>query len=176
MYYFEQAMAVAVYDGYMRELLHSAKYDFRPDLARGLGTILAVWAENEIRLEGIEAVIPVPLHPEKLAVRGYNQAKLMAEPLAAVLRRPLYTGVLQRVKPTVSQSKLSRRARKENTRNAFAVVDCPAVAGKEVLLVDDIRTTGYTLSAAARALLIAGARRVKALTMAVGVTTERWQG
>ncbi|NLC53151.1 MAG: ComF family protein [Firmicutes bacterium] len=175
-YYFEQAMAVAVYDGYMRELLHSAKYNFRPDLARGLGTILAVWAENETRLEEIDAVIPVPLHPEKLATRGYNQTELMAEPLAVALRRPLYTEVLQRVKPTVSQSKLSRREREENTRNAFAVVDCPAVAGKEVLLIDDIRTTGYTLSAAARALLVAGARRVKALTMAVGVTTEQWKG
>ena len=169
-------MAVAVYDGFLRELLHTAKYGFRPDLARGLGTILAVWAENETRLEGIQAIIPVPLHPEKLAARGYNQAELMAAPLATALRRPLYTGVLQRVKPTVSQSKLSRRERKENTRDAFAVVDCPAVAGKEVLLVDDIRTTGYTLSAAARALLIAGARRVKALTMAVGVTTGWWKG
>lgn len=174
-YFYDQAMAVAVYDGYMRELLHSAKYDFRPDLARGLGTILAVWVENETRLEGIDAVIPVPLHPEKLAARGYNQTELMAEPLAAALHRPLYTGVLQRIRPTVSQSKLSRRERKENTRNAFAVIDCAAIAGKEVLLVDDIRTTGYTLSAAARVLLLAGARRVKALTMAVGVTTGSWE-
>jgi ComF family protein len=174
-YFYEQAMAVAVYDGYMRELLHSAKYDFRPDLARGLGTIFAVWAENETRLEEIDAVIPVPLQPEKLATRGYNQAELMAEPLAAALRRPLYTGVLQRVRATLSQSKLSRRERKENTRNAFAVVNCLAVAGKEVLLVDDIRTTGYTLSAAARALLLAGARGVKVLTMAVGVTPAQWK-
>lgn len=174
-YFYERAMAVAVYDGYMRELLHSAKYDFRPDLARGLGTIFAVWAENETRLEGIDAVIPIPLHPQKLAARGYNQTELMAAPLAAALRRPLYTGVLQRVKPTESQSKLKRRERKENTKNAFAVVNCPAVAGKTILLVDDIRTTGYTLSAAAHALLVAGARGVRALTMAVGVTAERWK-
>ena len=99
----------------------------------------------------------------------------MAEPLAVALRRPLYTEVLQRVKPTVSQSKLSRREREENTRNAFAVVDCPAVAGKEVLLIDDIRTTGYTLCRRPRPL-VAGARRVKALTMAVGVTNEQWKG
>jgi len=168
-------MAVAVYDGYLRELLLTAKYNFRPDLARGLGTILAVWAENETRVERSEVIVPVPLHPEKLAVRGYNQAELMAEPLAAFLRRPLRSDVLQRVKPTVSQSKLGRRERKENVEGAFLVADCPAVAGKEVLLVDDIRTTGYTLSAAARALLLAGAKKVKALTLAVGVTTEEWK-
>lgn len=173
--YYEQAMAVAVYDGYLRELLLTAKYNFRPDLARGLGTILAVWAENETRLEKSEVIIPVPLHPQKLALRGYNQAELMAGPLAAFLRRPLRCDVLQRIKPTVSQSKLSRREREENMRGAFAVVNCPAVAGKEVLLVDDIRTTGYTLSAAARALLLAGAKRVKVLTLALGVTTEGWQ-
>lgn len=173
--YYEQAMAVAVYDGYLRELLLTAKYNFRPDLARGLGTILAVWAENETRVERSEVIVPVPLHPEKLAVRGYNQAELMAEPLAAFLRRPLRSDVLQRVKPTVSQSKLGRRERKENVEGAFLVADCPAVAGKEVLLVDDIRTTGYTLSAAARALLLAGAKKVKALTLAVGVTTEEWK-
>lgn len=171
---YEQAMAVAVYDGYLRELLLTAKYNFRPDLARGLGTILAAWAENETRVERSEVIIPVPLHPEKLAVRGYNQAELMAGPLAAFLRRPLRGDVLQRIKPTVSQSKLSRRQRKENMKGAFLVVNCPAVAGKEVLLVDDIRTTGYTLSAAARALLMAGAKRVKALTLAVGVPEEEW--
>ena len=173
-HYYEQAMAVAVYTGYLRELLHTAKYNFRPDLARGLGTILAVWAENEIRLEGIELIIPVPLHPQRLAVRGYNQAELMARPLATALRRPLRPELLERVKPTRSQSKLSRRERKENMRGAFLVVNCPAVAGKEILLVDDIRTTGYTLSAAAQALLLAGARRVKVLTIAVGVTPEQW--
>ncbi len=169
---YEQAMAVAVYAGYLRELLHTAKYSFRPDLARGLGTILAVWAENETRLEEVEVVVPVPLHPQKLATRGYNQAELMAEPLATVLRRPLSADVLQRVKPTVSQSKLSRRERQENTTGAFLVSNCPTVAGKKVLLVDDIRTTGYTLSAAARALLIAGACGVKVLTLAVGVNFE----
>jgi len=168
-------MAVAVYDGYLRELLLTAKYNFRPDLARGLGTILAVWAENETRLEGSEVIIPVPLHPQKLAARGYNQAELMAGPLTAFLRRPLRCDVLQRIKPTVSQSKLSRRARKENMEGAFSVVNCSAVAGKEVLLIDDIRTTGYTLSAAARALLLAGADRVKVLSLAVGVTTEEWK-
>ena len=68
--YYKQAMAVAVYDGYIRELLHTAKYSFRPELARGLGTILAVWSENENRLEEIDVVIPVPLHPQKLATRG----------------------------------------------------------------------------------------------------------
>jgi competence protein ComFC len=156
---YEQAMAVAVYAGYLRELLHT-------------GTILAVWAENEIRLEEIEVVIPVPLHPQKLATRGYNQAELMAEPLAAVLRCPLHTDVLQRVKPTVSQSGLSRRERQENTAGAFLVSNCPPVAGKRVLLVDDIRTTGYTLSAAARALLIAGTCGVKVLTLAVSVNYE----
>lgn len=167
-------MAVAVYDGLVRELLHAAKYHFRPDLARGLGTLLAAWAENERRLEPVEVIAPIPLHPQKLMTRGYNQAELMARPLAAALQRPLLTEVLHRVKPTLSQSKLSRQERKANAENAFLVTDCAAVAGKKVLLVDDICTTGYTLSAAARTLLLAGAVSVQALTVAVGVLEEQW--
>jgi competence protein ComFC len=170
--FYEQGMAVAVYEGMMRELLHAAKYHFRPDLARGLGTLLAAWAENEKRLEPVEALIPIPLHSQKLMARGYNQAELIAEPLASALRRPLLTGVLQRVKPTESQSKLRREERKANAEDAFLVIDYAAVLGKKLLLVDDICTTGYTLSAAARTLLFAGAASVQALTVAVGVLEE----
>ncbi len=170
--FYERGMAVAVYEGLMRELLHAAKYYYRPDLARGLGTLLAAWAENEKRLEPVDAIIPIPLHSQKLIMRGYNQAELIAGPLAATLRRPLLTGVLHRIKPTQSQSKLNRQERKVNAANAFVVTDHAAVAGKRILLVDDICTTGYTLSAAAQALLIAGAVSVRALTVAVGVLEE----
>ncbi len=173
--YYEQGMAVAVYDGFMRELLHVAKYNFRPDLARGIGTLLAAWAENEKRLDDIQVIIPVPLHPQKLLARGYNQAQLMAEVLAATLRRPLLTEVLIWVKPVQSQSKLRRKERKENVEGAFGVIDCPVVAGKKVLLVDDICTTGYTLSEAAKALLLAGAAGVKAITAAIGVIGDHWK-
>ncbi len=172
--FYEQGLAVAVYDGFMRELLHAAKYNFRPDLARGLGTLLAAWVENETRLDDIQIIIPIPLHPQKLSARGYNQSQLMAQPLAAAIRRPLLSETLYRVKPTKSQSKLSRKERKENAEDAFLVADCQAVAGKKVLLVDDICTTGYTLSEAARVLLLAGATGVKALTIAVGVLEEKW--
>lgn len=173
--YYEQGMAVAVYDGFMRELLHVAKYNFRPDLARGIGTLLAAWAEHERRLDDIQVIVPVPLHPQKILARGYNQSELMAESLAAVLRRPLLSEVLSWVKPVRSQSKLRRKERKENVKGAFGVIDCLAVAGKKVLLVDDICTTGYTLSEAARVLLLAGATGVKAITAAIGVIEDNWK-
>lgn len=170
--YYQQMKAVAVYDGYMREILQAVKYGFRPDLAAAVGSLLAVAVENDPVYDRIDAVIPVPLPPERLAARGYNQGLLLAKPVAAALRVPVFTETLVRTRFTKSQSGLGRRERKTNVAGAFLVVNCREVAGKRLLLVDDICTTGYTLSECARVLLLAGARRVECLTAALGVPDE----
>lgn len=173
--YHTYGSAVAVYDGFMKEILRSAKFDYRPDLATAVGGLLALKVESDPKYDRIEAVIPVPLHPRKIALRGYNQALLMARPVAESLRRPLLTDTLVRTRPTESQSRLGRRARRENVSGAFALTDCSAVAGKRLLLIDDICTTGSTLSECARVLLLSGAREVEVLTAAVGVLAEELQ-
>ncbi len=108
--------------------------------------------------------IPTPLSAKRLKERGYNQVAMVAKPLSLALGLPYAPQALARRKETRSQVGLSHQERKENTRGAFwAAGD---VRGKNVLLLDDVATTGSTLSAAAEALLTAGAREVYALTVA----------
>jgi len=169
---YERVKAFTLYGGYSKEILQAVKYNFRPDLAKAVGSLMAAGMENEPGYDQVEAVIPVPLHRRKLAARGYNQALLLAEPLAAFLRAPLLSGVLVRKRFTESQSRLGRWERKKNVTGAFQVTNCQETAGKSLLLVDDICTTGYTLSECARVLLLAGARRVECVTAALGAPED----
>jgi ComF family protein len=108
----------------------------------------------------------VPLHPKRLAERGYNQSELVASELAARWEIPLLGRMaLQRVRETCSQVDLGRAERLTNVRNAFAA-DPALVRGLQIVLFDDVCTTGATLVACAEALLAAGARRVSAVTLA----------
>jgi ComF family protein len=108
--------------------------------------------------------VPVPLHPARQRERGYNQAALLAQPLAAALGLPYDAHVLRRVKPTPPQVGLSRQERQRNLRHAFSAE--PGIAGRTIVLVDDVVTTGSTLASAAQACLAAGAARVYGLSLA----------
>jgi len=126
------------------------------------GRILAqAMADHCAHLSRPDALLPLPLHRERLRRRGYDQALELARPLARALDLPLATGRLERAKPTSAQSRLDAAGRTRNMRGAFRVV-----AGKplpaHVVLVDDVMTTGATLHAAARILLAAGVQRVDA--------------
>jgi ComF family protein len=117
----------------------------------------------------IDVIVPVPLHASRLASRKYNQASLLAAPLARRLGVKLVTGVLDRVRDTRAQAELDREARLVNLDGAFAVHGGPSgtsLTGARVLLVDDVRTTGSTLRACAAALHEAGAADVHALVVA----------
>jgi ComF family protein len=115
-------------------------------------------------------VVPVPLHKRKQAQRGFNQAEMMARSALKHLARPkrfdLCTGVLVRRRETDSQIGLTRHQRRENMRGAFAVSDPARLLNSDVLLVDDVYTTGTTASECARVLLRAGAARVWVVTVA----------
>ncbi|HEY8345201.1 MAG TPA: ComF family protein [Bacillota bacterium] len=173
--FYRRGKAVFLYTGMIREILHAVKYDFRPELAAAIGTLMAVGIEGIPFYDKIDLIIPVPLHPAKVRSRGYNQAELMAEPVAVSLGKPLQTRILVRNRPTKSQSECGRAERKKNIANAFTVINGQAVAGKNILLIDDIATTGYTLSECARVLLLAGAKEVNVLTAAIGVLEENWR-
>lgn len=116
-------------------------------------------------LDGIEAVVPVPLHWRRRLVRGYNQAELIAWGLAPAMGVPVIRA-LQRSRATPPQTALGRSQRLSNLRRAFRCRRRGAVAGRSLLLVDDVVTTGATLAAAARELKRAGAARVVALVAA----------
>ncbi len=137
-----------------------------------LGTQLGPTVADLLRSEvaGCDLVVPVPLHWRRYLRRGYNQAAAIARPLASELGQPM-ANVLRRRRATPAQSRLSRAERRRNLRDAFAVRGNPLLravscAGRHVLLVDDIATTGTTLQAAAVCLRRAGAASVTALAVA----------
>ena len=163
---FARARAVARYDATARGLVRRLKYHDRLDLARTMGAMMR-GAGREL-IGGADLVVPVPLHPLRLWRRRFNQAALLA---AEVARGgpPHAPGLLARVKRTRPQVGLTRPARAQNLQGAFRVPDAhrPRLAGRRVLLVDDVLTTGATANAASRALVRGGARAVDVLTFAL---------
>ena len=129
---------------------------------RFLGVPLGHLLRRLLREEGLsaEVVVPVPLHPKRLAERGYNQAALLARAAARELGAPLEARALVRVRDTSQQARLGRTERLTNVERAFVARNPEAVRGRDVLLVDDVETTGATLAACRAALLEAGARHV----------------
>ena len=154
----------APYAGVVRSSLHALKYAGERRLAVPLGTAIAArWAEAGA---GGELLVPVPIHAERRRRRGYDQAVLLAE-AAASLRLPAVVA-LARARPTRPQFELGRERRAENVADAFRVEDASRalVAGRWIVLVDDVATTGATLVACAHALLAAGASGVSACAVA----------
>jgi competence protein ComFC len=151
------------FDGPIRQALHRLKY--RRNIA--LGDALAYpLTEYLAGLNWpVEAVVPVPLGAKRMRERGYNQVGLVARPLAALTGWRYAPGALARSRETRSQVGLSAVERQENMRDAFRSTP-RLVAGRTVLLMDDVATTGSTLRSGAEALLLSGAREVYALTIA----------
>jgi len=164
---FSKAVAFGAYDQELRGLIHLLKYDSVVPAASLLGKMLAE-ATRKLSLDSSSlAVIPIPLHASKRRHRGFNQAELLAR--AALKESPgaeLLTGVVERRRATESQIGLTRPQRAENIRGAFLVAHPTKVAGRNVLLIDDVMTTGITASECARVLRKAGAREVWVATVA----------
>ena len=171
---FVRAVSYGVYQGRMREAIHALKYDRLHPAARGLGRMLArAIAQLAGEAPAEMLVVPVPLHRSKYAQRGFNQSRSLATEALRFLgkshpqwRLKLAPSTLMRLRATDSQAGLTPRQRRLNVRGAFSVSDPSQVAGKHVLVVDDILTTGATARAAAQALLGAGAASVWVATLA----------
>ena len=166
---FDYARAVAAYRDGMRTAIHALKYRRRTTLAPPLARLLADVGSRVLPAapgDLADAIVPVPLHPGRLAERGFNQAELLAAPCAARWRLPLLSYALTRRRPTRPQTELDAAARRANVAGAFAVAQPGEVAGRRLLLVDDVLTTGATASAAAHALGQSGAASVGILVLA----------
>ena len=169
---FHKASAYGSYDGGLRELIHLLKYDRVRPAASVLGRMLAE-AIADLR-PGLEIedtlIVSVPLHSSKLRSRGFNQSESIAE--SALKTTPelqamkLSSRLIQRIRPTESQTGLTREQRRQNMRGAFAVSAADDVRGREILLIDDVLTTGTTVGECARVLRRAGASRVWVATVA----------
>jgi ComF family protein len=161
-----EAFAAFVYGGAMARAIVRLKYEARPDLARPLGDLLfRALAFRAPSLKGA-VVVPVPLHPSRLAERGFNQSALFARRLARHLDAPFAPRVLARGRDTPQQANLHRGARLANVAGAFLARQPQRVQARTVLLVDDVCTTGATLEACSSALVDAGARSVVTAVLA----------
>ncbi|MEP0547839.1 MAG: phosphoribosyltransferase family protein [Rhodothermales bacterium] len=155
---FGHADALWLFDdgGTLQRIQHALKYGNRPTLGVRLGRLVGeAWRARGAPTPDL--VVPVPLHRRRRLERGYNQSERLAAGISAVLGRPVRADGLTRPRPTHSQTSLSKTERWRNVEAAFAVPDAEAVAGRRVLLVDDVLTTGATAVAAARVLRSAGA-------------------
>ena len=159
---FDAAFSFGEYDAELRRLIHLLKYDG----VRGLATPLARMLLRALpRSVAFDAIVPMPLHWTRQWHRGFNQSALLARALSRPLGVPVVSA-LRRARATVSQAGLTRAQRRANVAGSFRIRYRGAIAGRHVVLIDDVMTTGATLSAAASALKRAGARRVTALTVA----------
>lgn len=138
-------------NGMVHELLHQVKYKYRKDLALYLGELLANAVQGFFTTK-IDAVIAVPIHVEKIKMRGYNQSFILAACIAKKMNIPFYPKALIKVKNTSSQTSKTRLERIKNLRESIQTGECHFLEGKNVLLVDDVLTTGSTLEACSEAL------------------------
>lgn len=176
--HFSCARAFAVYDGAILKLIHAYKYKGRTGLAKPLAMLVYAAFLRHFASNGIDLAIAVPLHKKRLRSRGFNQAHLMIRHLPEIAKKhslrghkkiAIDTDCLVRSRNTATQTGLERGRRIKNIKNAFKVRSSQKIAGKNVLIVDDVFTTGSTCEECARMLMKAGAASVFVLTLARAV-------
>lgn len=163
---FEKARAAALYQEELRDLIHRFKFNGFMHLSKPLGKIMQQVFPIHFDAATIDIIVPVPLHAKREKQRGFNQAELLARSLANHLKKPLASRVLRRSMNTPPQSGLTDAQRLENVKGVFEVRKPAVIEGKQVLLVDDVLTTGATLSSCARVLKSSGAIQVHVFTLA----------
>jgi ComF family protein len=159
---FDSAYSFGSYEGPLQQLIHLFKYAKVESLAQPLSRLLIQALPLD---QNFDAVVAMPMHWRKQWERGFNQAELLARPVAKRYGLKLWTN-LRRKRYTKSQAGLTETERRENLKGSFRLLRPEQAAGKRLLLVDDVFTTGATLRAAAAVLKSAGAARVSALTLA----------
>lgn len=164
---FTAARSAFLYTGPMIDTIHHMKYHRHEELSESLGRwLFRFWKEKWPEAAEVDLIVPVPLHPWRLWHRGFNQSESLARVLSRLGNVDLATKALRRAQRTRSQTRMTAKQRLRNVANAFEVVYVPAVWDRRILLVDDVMTTGATLSSAAKALRDGGAREVWGLTLA----------
>ncbi len=167
---YRRARSALIFSGPGGSLVRAYKYSAGPYLSGACLRPLLAGGERWYDWEKYDRVVPVPLHPRKTRERGFDQAAVLAAGLSRKTGIPLDRKSLVRIRYTGTQTRLSRKSRRENIRGAFLVTGRDRVRGAEVLLIDDVHTTGATVGECAEALIGAGAAEVDVLTLARAVS------
>ena len=163
---FARGASLGPYDGALRVVIQELKYRGRQRAATQLAQRLDRERAVQDVLAGADVLVPVPLHPRRRRERGFNQAELLAAELGRRTGLPVSSGALVRRTDTASQAGLTAARRRANVTGAFAVRHRSRVAGRVIVLIDDVYTTGATARACAAALRAAGAGEVRLVTVA----------
>ena len=171
---FRMARAALAFDQQLMAVIHRFKYAAKTQLARPLGGLMLSIFMRQWEGEKVDLILPVPLHFQKFRSRGFNQSYLLIHSWKAIANKmhvalsdiPIHKDVLIRSKATVPQTGLGRRQRFKNVKGVFSLRFPEKIYGKNLLVVDDVYTTGATVNECARILLKFGAERVDALTLA----------
>lgn len=150
-----------------QKLMHRFKYEGKSDIGVVLGRNFGQKLKEKHWFTDADIIIPIPLHPAKEARRGFNQSNYIADGLGEVLDVPVRSKLMKRIRMTESQTRKSRFVRSENVDSVFQIDEPSKVRGKNVIIVDDVVTTGATLEAAGNCLIQAGASKLYIATVAV---------
>lgn len=166
---FEMHRTVGPYEGLLKDAVHRLKFNRRRVLARPLARLMAGVFDCQPAYRKAGLLVPVPLSSGRLAERGFNQAELLAGELSALVGIPMVP-VLKKIRETDPQTGLTRSRREANLKGAFDLYNTNSLKGKTVILVDDVFTTGSTMSEATALLHQGGALLVLGLSLAAGRT------
>lgn len=163
----ERVAALFFYEAGSRtsNILYDLKYHDRPEIGREMGRLMAREFMEDGFFEGIDLIVPLPLARKRQRQRGYNQSMELARGISEVTGLPIYNQIVRRASFVKSQTQMRRQERQENVEGAFELKDPASVHGRHVLLVDDVITTGATMTACARELLKAGDVRLSLLSL-----------
>ncbi len=151
------------------KIITDFKYNYLEELKLVFEDLIKIFVgKNSELLKNMDLIVPVPLHARRYAERGFNQAEIIARQLGHELKLPVAL-VLKRIVYTHQQAKLSREARIKNVAGAFELLENKLLAGKKIILVDDVFTTGSTMNECAKVLRLAGVREVVGFTLARGM-------
>ena len=154
------------YDSMCRRIVHALKYHGVASIGSVMGKLMAQKTLKDFSVSGSAILIPVPLHPDKLLERGYNQSEYLARGFSSFSGHKIKTGILKRIKYTETQTHLSPDERSENVRNAFVFTGKSSLSEQDIILIDDVMTTGSTLASCVRTLVNGGAEKILVSVMA----------
>ena len=162
------AYSACLYEGAMKEIIHSFKYKGKLPLAKISAMLMIDYIRENPEIADVGVITAVPLHKTRIEEREFNQSLLLAHRIARAFNLPV-KNILEKKSRTKYQNELSRGERLVNLKNAFKIRGREDISGLDILLIDDVMTTGATLNECARTILSGGARNVTCFTLARGI-------